>query len=104
MKNQFERSKKENLEDLKEFNIKTSANLDYLFSVDLGKRICTFLDYKDLLNLRSVNKIINFVFTNDSSYYFMMAKKIRTKWLGIRNDLLKKLSKVIKLSSCYLEF
>jgi len=88
--NQMSKTKEQRI--FEENTFKNRVDLNYLFSKDIGKRICIYLDYKDILNLRTVNKFINFAFSKDSSYYFLMAKQIRNKWKGIRNDLLKKLS------------
>jgi len=77
---------------LEEFNFNKIINLDYLFSDKYGHLICRYLDYKDILNLRLSHKFINAALNSDSRYYFLMAKQVKSKWLKIRSDLLKRLN------------
>ena len=79
---------------LNDVNVKKEINLDYLFSERIGERICEYLDYKEILNLKEVNKFLNIAINNNKSYNQLVIRQIRRKWIKIRDDLVKKLSKL----------
>ena len=79
---------------LNDVNVKKEINLDYLFSEKIGESICEYLDYKEILNLKEVNKFLNIAISNGKPYNQLVVRQIRRKWIRITEDLVKKISKL----------
>jgi hypothetical protein len=70
------------------------VDLTYVISDKCGETLCEYLDYKDILALRSVNKFMYKAMTNNPKYSFLLAKKVKYEAKKLEKEAQQKISKV----------
>ena len=75
--------------------IPQKVNLSYLFSTSCGSKICEFLDVKEILQLREINKFYALAIKNRGEYGLVMAKLERKKWLVSKTIYMRDVGKTI---------
>ncbi len=71
---------------------KKHIDLNYLFSDKNGLLIAQYLDHRDILNMRLINRFINHAIMGRSQFFVLAGKSIKRKILNDQKDLKKRFS------------
>ena len=82
-----------------EVAVERKINLDYVFSEKTGEKVCEYLDYKDILSVKAVNKFINIAITNNPRFSMLMIKQMKKRWAITKADLMRRISKIFNFAT-----